>query len=129
MKPPQFSAWMFAQLGALPGDELVDLFPGSGAVTDAWQRYTLAGARDPSRDPRPGSTPRHVAQDLDERGQLALVLALGADQPAAGPSDTSPGQSTHAAILDGPRTLSEWLSPASTSTYGRVPQRSSRWSA
>lgn len=39
MKPPQFSVWMFAQLGAGPGDELVDVFPGSGAVSTAWQRY------------------------------------------------------------------------------------------
>lgn len=40
MKPPQFSVWMFAQLGARPGDELVDLYPGSGAVAAAWERYT-----------------------------------------------------------------------------------------
>lgn len=40
MKPPAFSEWMFRQLGARIGDELVDLFPGSGAVTEAWRRYT-----------------------------------------------------------------------------------------
>jgi hypothetical protein len=38
-KPPQFSSWLFAMLGAQPGDELADLFPGSGAVSLAWQRY------------------------------------------------------------------------------------------
>ena len=38
MKPPQFAVWMFQQLGAWPGDELIDLFPGSGAIGEAWQR-------------------------------------------------------------------------------------------
>lgn len=46
MKPPQFSEWMFQQLGARPGDQLDDLFPGSGAVAAAWSRYVgLAGER------------------------------------------------------------------------------------
>lgn len=40
MKPPEFATWMFQQLGAQAGDELVDLFPGSGAVTRAWELYT-----------------------------------------------------------------------------------------
>lgn len=48
-KPPAFSAWVFAMLGARGGDELVDLFPGSGAVAHAWRVYTspLAGERLP----------------------------------------------------------------------------------
>ena len=48
MKPPQFAVWMFCQLGARPGDELVDLYPGSGAIAEAWRRYTAA-ASDTSR--------------------------------------------------------------------------------
>jgi len=40
MKPPQFAAWLFAQLGARRGDVLVDVFPGSGAVGEAWRRYS-----------------------------------------------------------------------------------------
>jgi hypothetical protein len=39
MKPPEFSAWLFRQLGARPGDELADLFPGSGAIGRAWAVY------------------------------------------------------------------------------------------
>ena len=39
MKPPAFSEWMFRQLGARPGDDLVDLFPGSGAIGEALARY------------------------------------------------------------------------------------------
>ena len=42
MKPPRFAVWMFHQLGARAGDQLVDLYPGSGAITEAWRRYTGA---------------------------------------------------------------------------------------
>jgi hypothetical protein len=45
MKPPAFAEWMFRQLGALRGDRLDDLFPGSGAIRRAWARYT---ATDPA---------------------------------------------------------------------------------
>jgi len=38
-KPEGFCFWLFRCLGALPGDELVDLFPGSGAVGRAWDKY------------------------------------------------------------------------------------------
>jgi hypothetical protein len=38
-KPHDFCCWLFEVLGAEPGDEFVDLFPGSGAVGDAWQAY------------------------------------------------------------------------------------------
>ena len=32
VKPDEFSRWLIVLLGALPGDEIVDMFPGSGAV-------------------------------------------------------------------------------------------------
>jgi len=35
-KPVAFCAWLFDCLGMVPGDRLVDLFPGTGAVTRAW---------------------------------------------------------------------------------------------
>jgi hypothetical protein len=38
-KPAAFCWWLFDLLGALPGDELVDLFPGSGGVARAWSAY------------------------------------------------------------------------------------------
>lgn len=42
-KPEGFCFWLFELLGLQPEDEFVDLFPGSGAVTEAldrWQRQT-----------------------------------------------------------------------------------------
>ena len=38
-KPAEFCWWLFKLLGALPGDELVDVFPGSGGIARAWAVY------------------------------------------------------------------------------------------
>jgi hypothetical protein len=39
-KPREVCRWLFDVLGAQPGDEFVDLFPGSGAVTAAWEEFS-----------------------------------------------------------------------------------------
>lgn len=39
-KPAEFAYWLFDLLGARPGDELVDLFPGSGGIGRAWTYFT-----------------------------------------------------------------------------------------
>lgn len=39
-KPEAFCRWLFNVLGATADDELVDLFPGSGAVARAWESFT-----------------------------------------------------------------------------------------
>lgn len=39
-KPVAFCAWLFDCLGMLPGDELDDLFPGTGAVARAWREVS-----------------------------------------------------------------------------------------
>ena len=39
-KPAGFARWVFELLGATHGDELDDLFPGSGAIARAWDIYT-----------------------------------------------------------------------------------------
>lgn len=38
-KPPEFCHWLFEVLGLQRGDELVDIFPGSGAVARAWDEW------------------------------------------------------------------------------------------
>lgn len=72
-KPLKFCAWLFDALGMLPGDELVDFFPGTGIVTRAWseisgRRVAPAGAtcRDRSRrrvDLVPATNRRAAAGD------------------------------------------------------------------
>ena len=47
-KPIAFCRWLFDLLGMLPGDDIVDLFPGSGVVGRAWEeisRYPTVAAR------------------------------------------------------------------------------------
>lgn len=39
VKPRMVCGWAFEMLGLRPDDELVDLFPGTGAVTDAWNLW------------------------------------------------------------------------------------------
>jgi len=38
-KPERVCMWAFEVLGAKPDDDLIDLFPGTGAVAQAWQRW------------------------------------------------------------------------------------------
>jgi hypothetical protein len=40
-KPEAICHWAFELLGAHPEDELHDLFPGTGAVTEAWRSWRL----------------------------------------------------------------------------------------
>jgi hypothetical protein len=38
-KPDAVCRWLFEVMGCERDDELVDLFPGTGAVSDAWERW------------------------------------------------------------------------------------------
>lgn len=67
MKPPEFGVWLFRQLGARPGDELADLFPGSGAITRAWDLYT-------SRDDRA----RTLGAGVDDAAAASVGSAAAA---------------------------------------------------
>lgn len=40
-KPEAVCHWAFEMVGARPEDELADLFPGTGAVTEAWRTWRL----------------------------------------------------------------------------------------
>lgn len=61
MKPAKFCRWIFNLLGSRPGDELVDLFPGSGAVAREWERFSIEPQLFFDRDPQ-------------ARGQMELAL-------------------------------------------------------
>jgi len=39
-KPKQFCYWVFEVLNLMKGDTLVDLFPGTGIVSDAYDEFT-----------------------------------------------------------------------------------------
>lgn len=50
-KPAAFAWWLFDLLGALPGDDLEDLFPGSGGIARAWSIYSDGPPTRPSSTP------------------------------------------------------------------------------
>lgn len=66
-KPEAFCLWMFAWLGAQPEDEFDDMFPGSGAVARAWEKWrqqpALPIARSPQAEKRAGR--RALERQLD----------------------------------------------------------------
>ena len=41
-KPEKFCYWVFEGLNLTPDDEFTDLFPGSGAVGEAWEKWKAA---------------------------------------------------------------------------------------
>lgn len=38
-KPPAFASWIFQVLGAEAGDELIDIFPGTGIIGRCWEKF------------------------------------------------------------------------------------------
>ncbi len=72
-KPIAFCAWLFGCLGLQPGDELVDLFPGTGIVSRAWGALSL-GAGETGRLSTGDASPEY-SRDASplERRREALV--------------------------------------------------------
>ena len=65
-KPAAFVWWLFELLGLEPHDELADLFPGSGGVTRAFDRFRRVSIDNGSTGPgrsidRPGRTREETA--------------------------------------------------------------------
>lgn len=115
-KPIAFCNWMFALLGALPGDSLEDLFPGTGVVGRAWQQLSPeysgdgapAGVDDVSRaapsDPSPpgGEDVSEVLADTSLGAVVDASLPPAGDMSLGAPDDASLG-----AALDGRRETSQ----------------------
>jgi hypothetical protein len=72
MKPPEFAVWMFRLLGARTGDELTDLYPGSGAIGRAWELYASPGPAEDLRD----------ASQLDRDPRETRGVAIATTVPA-----------------------------------------------
>ena len=88
MKPPAFCTWVFKLLGALPGDSLDDLFPGSGIVTRCWLDYT--------RDPSTGSIhdpPGPHDEKGDDPCKSCSASSNESESPPASPSSSYSGSS------------------------------------
>jgi hypothetical protein len=64
-KPQEFCRWLFALLNLESGDEFVDLFPGTGVVSDAWKSWIVAG-------------PTQLILEEDDRDSDSVPLDRGA---------------------------------------------------
>jgi len=47
-KPIAFASWLFDCLGLLPGDRIVDIFPGTGVIGRAWDELSFGADADVS---------------------------------------------------------------------------------
>lgn len=52
-KPPKVCMWAFNLVGAEPGDELHDLYPGTGIVLDTWNTWAGLERRDMAQEVLP----------------------------------------------------------------------------
>ncbi len=77
MKSAPFCEWMFRQLGALAGDDLVDVFPGSGAVSRAWKLYAEPSHLEPGRMPKKRSAPSRLAEAASRTADLLGGIEAG----------------------------------------------------
>lgn len=59
-KPLRFCCWLFDLLGLQPGDELVDLFPGTGIVGRAWAAVSSGALGDVSGLLEDEASPRGI---------------------------------------------------------------------
>ena len=68
MKPAAFCEWIFRMLGAVEGDTLKDLFPGSGAVGRAWDLFQGIQPNEHLAPSRLAESMAHLANDVKRDG-------------------------------------------------------------
>lgn len=89
-KPEVVSRWLFEVVGAEPGDELVDVFPGSGAITAAWERWR-ADVLNPGTAPSPADDrytrlPKWAQMEMEAmRGEVDYLSARALQNTAGRP--------------------------------------------
>lgn len=101
-KPIAFCAFLFDQLGMIPGDTLDDLYPGTGIVTTTWTNLSRrpSATHPPRRFHRIPLLPIALEASLGPNGDASFVDLSDASQPglddASSPSprgDTPRGRS------------------------------------
>lgn len=89
-KPATFIRWMFELLGAQPGDELEDLFPGSGGVTRAWELYSSSLAESDTSRGSAGDASCASPSDASHLQADDASSRTSSDDPSPGRSATDP---------------------------------------
>lgn len=119
MKPAAFCEWMFRLLGAERQDSMTDVFPGSGAVSRAWELYTSRpqGEALPrgSRDASDGATATSRLAEAQSRLAEQLETSRRYRYDTQGVEEYSCDSSRNRDLNRGkPRQPSETLAPPTT---------------
>ena len=78
-KPWPFCAWLFRDLlQARAGDQLDDLFPGSGGVQIAWEAWTSPPPARDASPPSPGDAPQEYCGDVSDGAGADTLASLSA---------------------------------------------------
>lgn len=101
-KPLKFCLWLFELLGMAPGDQLDDLFPGTGVVTRCWQASSPSPG-DADLDLEPATPSPEYSRGAVAQSSSRRVVA-GAGRRLTIPS---PGAVADAGTGDGRATTSE----------------------
>jgi hypothetical protein len=88
-KPLKFCGWLFGLLGALPGDEFHDLFPGSGIVARAWSAYVSPEYSADASSAAAGDTCLPAPDDTSARATSDACAEVLGDASRTAPSDAS----------------------------------------
>ena len=91
-KPLAFCAFLFDSLGLVAGDELVDLYPGTGIVARAWAN--LCGSSATFRRPRP-------ARSRGDESSLRTSSSTGDESSPSADEDLRDETSSGAGARDG----------------------------
>jgi hypothetical protein len=103
-KPIAFCAWLFDCLGMRAGDELVDLYPGSGIIGRAWAELGAVAPR--GRDTSGADVSQRSSGDAspgcrsDLYASLDAVGETGRQRPPANASREDLGDRSRAALGD-----------------------------
>lgn len=117
-KPISFCAWLFDLLGMLPGDDLDDLFPGTGVVGRAWAEMSARHA-----SPTAATTgPPQRRLFTSPTGHLPMT---GAPTVADTRCDASPRARSDASLTTSRRVVRDDASPSTSATRLRVPRDAS----
>lgn len=124
-KPLAFCAWLFRCLGMQPGDELTDLFPGTGIVSTAWRELCGEAFTASTSDASSGAEPFAPAPDdaslaADRHGSAQAFQSCSGDASRLEPVNASPNPPTLSALAWCPacagyraaRLCRDWRCPA-----------------
>jgi hypothetical protein len=108
-KPIAFCAWLFELLGMLPGDTLIDMYPGTGAISRAWAELSRRTAATPA----PGASLEAMA-DAEPSREISATSGPSTGAGVTAAASPVPGTTAAASFAPGSATAAASLAPGPT---------------